>query len=239
MHGASLLSLTVGFACAQSLPPQYGIKEYKAGGYTFKLMNNDTAGQMWEGQRVIGTIYSANGQLLFLPVVPEPEASKASKAFEDWKATGQKGSQAAPQQPVSFEADGGAIVPLQDGSIVHFSPTFVEITRSNMAAMLPGQKPVTSLKITLKSPSAMSAVWKNSTGIEIDGNEAKPRQNSPMGHSVGGRKAAKLNSAYRPLIDGPVTTAAQLATDDPRKPANALDYMAQARQAGKRIDESF
>jgi hypothetical protein len=129
-----------------------GVNEYQFGGYTFKLMNNGQMGQMLEGPKLVGTIYTVNGQQQLMPIVAEPEATKVRKAFDDWKAAGRTGSTEAPKSPVAFEPDGSAVVPMQDGTVVTFKPTYIEVSQPNALASIPGQVPITSAKFMLNEP---------------------------------------------------------------------------------------
>lgn len=217
----------------QSSAPQSDIAEYKYGGYTFKLMSNGQTGQVFEGMRSVGSIYTANSKQEVMPTVPEPEASRIKQAFAEWKASGKTGSTAPPEASVSFESDGSAVVPLQDGTIVTFKPTSIEVNQPNALAVVPGQAPVTNVKFLLQGPGFGKQLFGSHSGIFMNGKEVKDW----AGFNNGGRKSAKTMYYYlKPLLEGPVTKAADLASTAPNKPANALDYRAPIPGLVKRVE---
>lgn len=71
------------------------VTESKVGDYTFKMMINDQIGQIYQGSRVVGSIYTQNGTQYMNPLVQEPEAAKVKKAYEEWKASRKKEAQSS------------------------------------------------------------------------------------------------------------------------------------------------
>jgi hypothetical protein len=211
-----------------------GVSEYQSGGYTFKLINNGQNGQAYQGMKPVGTIYTVNGDQQIIPIVPEPEATALKAAFAEWKAAGRKGSTEAARIPVAFQPDGSAIVPLQDGTVVTFAPTFIEVNQPNAlgALSIPGQPPINNVKFMLEGPAFGKVLFGSHTGIFFNGKEIKDY----VGFGNGGRKSAKSMAYYlKPLLEGPVTDAANFAAADPNKPADAPDHNAQIQAIIKRL----
>ncbi len=65
--------------------PQMGASEVKWDDYTFKFIRTGTAAQVFEGNKIVGTILTMNGELQVIPM-PGTDADKLKKSFEDYKA---------------------------------------------------------------------------------------------------------------------------------------------------------
>jgi hypothetical protein len=65
--------------------PQAGYTEVKWDDYIFKFLPGGQMAQVLQGGKVVGTILTMNGEQKILPIVPEPDAPKLKKSFEDYK----------------------------------------------------------------------------------------------------------------------------------------------------------
>ena len=226
-------AIALSTASAQFGAPVQGVTEYKLGDYTLKLMNNGQIGQMMRGASILGSVYTVNGQQQLLLIVPEPEASKAKKAFEDWKAAGKPGSSDAVPVNVGFEPDGSAIVPFPDGTVISFKPDYIEVNQPSALALIPGQAAIQSVRFMLNGPGLGKELFGSHTGVFVNGKEVKDY----VGFGNGGRNSGKKMAYYlKPMLEGQVTKAADLASSAPNKPANALDYKGPIHGLIKRME---
>ena len=80
----AMLLLTLGWAPVAWA--QARSTEVKWDNYVFKFLPGGQMAQVFQDGKVVGTILYVNGEQKVLPIVPEPEATKLKKSFDDYKA---------------------------------------------------------------------------------------------------------------------------------------------------------